>query len=188
MDTGVIASNGSLKGIAQGSLCAPSLANIVLKPLLEHVPASAFATMWVDNLLVLTKSKAKAEAVIDALCAAAEQLPSGSLRITHGPVRRLCDGKTFLGSLIRRKKGVVTAEPSPRSKNKFTAKAREILSRRPSVQRDKDYHSLSRSFEGQHRYWPDVADWTWLRIIAVAPRTPEGARARRALHYFWSHL
>jgi hypothetical protein len=188
MDTRVIASNGSLKGIAQGSLCAPSLANIVLKPLLEHVPDSAFAMMWVDNLLVLTKSKAEGEAVKNALCAAADQLPSGSLRITYGPVRRLCDGKTFLGGLIKKKKGIATAEPRPRSKNQFTAKAREILSDPPSIQRDQAYRSLARGFEGQHRYWPAVPDWTRLRPLAVAPVTPECARVRRALSYFWSNL
>jgi hypothetical protein len=168
-DTGgrVSALTGGPTGIWQGSLASSAIAHMVLKELLRHVPATAFKAMWVDDLIVLARNRAEAIAIRNALHAAALRLPTGPLRLTDGSVRRLCDGIEFLGRQFQRKKGKTTTEPSAKSKNKFTAKAREILSRPPSLEREQAYRSLARGFEAQHRIWPEAVEFTMVRRIVV---------------------
>jgi hypothetical protein len=80
------------------------------------------------------------------------------------------------------------AEPSAKAKNKFTAKAMEILARPPSSEREQAYRSLACGFMAQHRQWSRVESWTKLRRFVVeAERRPELLRLQKAVRYFLSN-
>jgi hypothetical protein len=184
----------AMTGLPQGSICSTIVQSILLKPLLDVVPATAFAAMWADNLIVLCRTRAEAERTIMDLHQAARSLPSGPVQLTDGGVGRVSSKTEFIGSVFQRRKGRPLIAPSPRAKGDYAASVRGILAQSASESRETAYRACKAGFVSQHRLWPEVEEWTWLRRIVIEGQlAPSGMkhrarRLRRAFRYFWTNL
>ena len=82
------------------------------------VATGHFIRVYADNVIVLARTRAKARWIEQVLVNAFWRSPAGCLRLTTS-VRRLADGVTFLGYTYKRRRGVVTVEPSRENRVKF---------------------------------------------------------------------
>ena len=67
------------RGIPQGSAASTMLAEMLLAPLLFHVPTAGEIVAYADNILVLAKNESDADAMTESLGLALKKHPAGHL-------------------------------------------------------------------------------------------------------------
>lgn len=84
-------------GIAQGSVCSPSIANFYISKLNPQLPKDARVLNYADDFLVLAKSGESLEKARKALKASVEALSVGSFELLEKSGSSMSTGFAFLG-------------------------------------------------------------------------------------------
>jgi Reverse transcriptase (RNA-dependent DNA polymerase) len=109
----------SRQGIPQGSAASPLVAEMLLAKELPKTSQGVEVVTIADDILVFTRTKAEADAILTTLPAAFAQHPAGSLRLKQSGPRRVCDGFDFIGYRFRTRYGRAIAKPSDWNEYKF---------------------------------------------------------------------
>lgn len=109
------------RGIAQGSSCSPVVADYVMAGLLGALPDNVVPVCWVDDILILGKTRADVVGALHTLRTAAAVAPTGPFTFKYEKIRRIADGFEFVGWHMRYHKSTWAASPSDANLRKFKA-------------------------------------------------------------------
>ncbi len=164
------------RGIPQGSAASPLLAEMLLVPTLKQLPAGGEVFAYLDNFLVMAKSKEDAVSMTIALVSALKAHPAGPLRPKIKGRFHPGEPIEFLGHRLTAHHGTVTIEPSPLNQQKFEVTMKMELARikgnsfSPAARARKvrELKSYVRSWAAAFALWPqaEIHKEHWLAKIA----------------------
>jgi hypothetical protein len=157
------------RGIPQGSSCSPIVGDYVMKRLLHSLPSGVRVVYWVDDILILAKSRAKAQEALHALRTAMAVAPEGPFSFKYAKIRRLSDGVDFLGWNLKYRKQAWEARPSDASMRRVAFEVAEY-SKQALIKGQVPEASISylSSWRSHFRTWAGVISRTagWQRNLS----------------------
>jgi RNA-directed DNA polymerase len=187
---GVVLPDGSrertLRGVPQGGPLSPLLANIMLTPLDRELESRGLRfARYADDFLILVKSRAEAERVMQSVVTFVEC----KLKLTVNAAKSRVDrvgSCTFLGCRVTRNK----IRWSEAALEEFREKVRELTGRTWGVSMEHRLRSLSRYVQGWFGYfrisrtWGEVLEldkWVRRRVRQCYWKQWKRARQRRRM-------
>ena len=174
------------RGVPQGGPLSPLLANIMLTPLDRELESRGLRfARYADDFLILVKSRAEAERVMQSVVAFVEC----KLKLTVNPAKSRVDrvgSCTFLGCRVTRHK----IRWSEAALEEFREKVRELTGRTWGVSMEHRLRSLSRYVNGWFGYfrisrtWGEVLElekWIRRRVRQCYWKQWKRARQRRRM-------
>jgi len=99
-------------GIPTGASCSPIIAEAVIAKILEGAPTDVRIYTWVDDIIILGKTKIAVQRAFESLRDAFASAQSGPFWLKTPRIRRVADPFEFIGYGFQRRKGRVTVKPS----------------------------------------------------------------------------
>lgn len=125
---GLASEMGVGRGLSQGSLCSPLIAEAAVASVLDEVerrpewPRSVRLVVQADNIAILSGSKAAVALAIDILGDALERAAVGPLKARSTPIRSTARGFDYLSVHFRKRDGRISVEASPEARSRFLKK------------------------------------------------------------------
>ena len=162
------------RGIPQGSAASPIVCEMLLALALNQLPNSGKVFAYIDNFLVMGKTKQDAVSMAQALGCALKVHPAGPLRPKIKAVFHAGTPIEFLGHRLSVHHGTVVIEPSPLNREKFEVEMKtelaHIHSLSPGARARKvcELKAYVRSWAAAFRLWPqaEIHKKQWLAKIA----------------------
>lgn len=154
------------RGLAQGSLLSPLIAEMMLAFIVGNLPDNENRRIVVlaDNVLIMTKDRRTAEETASSLRAISEWHPAGRLSLTSKQgVRRAQDGFEFLGYRIRYRKQEFAIAPTAKRVNDKLKDIYDDLRAYRDTPTRKLWKRLRRrvvGFRHGFSHWTSPDDWT----------------------------
>jgi len=154
------------QGLPQGSGASSFVSDLLLSPLLQHLPEGSEIVAYADNFMVMSRSKPDATSTIEALRHALLEHPAGPLRSTcsdlYGPGERF----RFLGYDFKPKLGMYRLYPMEESRGKFESIFSTLLNRisvpgltaRQRKKRHQDLHRYVCSWTSSYSLWSGASE------------------------------